>query len=104
MQVVLNLAHDPRTSVQTTEAMQRVNDSVDADLHRLAGQVLAGSGVTDPAFSALLFHALRGLAISHVMLMGNPPTYAAGREAEFARRKALLVQAVGLLVVQESGG
>jgi TetR/AcrR family transcriptional regulator, regulator of cefoperazone and chloramphenicol sensitivity len=107
MQVLLTLAHDPRTSEQTLATMQRITGSVDADLHRLAGEVLAGPG-SDPAadedeLGPVLFHALRGMAMSHLMISANPPAYGAGRTAEFAAQKQALVQAIALLVQQRTG-
>ena len=107
MQVLLTLAHDPRTSEQTLSTMQRITAAVDADLHRLAGEVLAGPG-SDPAagedeLGPVLFHALRGMAMSHLMISANPPAYGAGRAAEFAAQKQALVQAIGLLVARRTG-
>ncbi|SEP20478.1 TetR/AcrR family transcriptional regulator [Trujillonella endophytica] len=103
MQVLLTLAHDPRTSEQTLATMQRITGSVDADLHRLAGEVLAGTGADEATLGPLLFHALRGMAMSHVMISANPPAYGAGRAAEFATQNELLVQAIGLLLAPRTG-
>ena len=103
MQVLLTLAHDPRTSEQTLATMQRITGSVDEDLHRLAGEVLAGSGAEEAELGPVLFHALRGMAMSHLMISANPPHYGAGRTAEFAAQKAHLVRAIGLLVTDRAG-
>ncbi|WP_051683683.1 TetR/AcrR family transcriptional regulator [Blastococcus sp. URHD0036] len=105
MQVLLTLAHDPRTSDQTLTTMQRISGSVDADLHRLAGEVLTGgSPATDEDdLGPVLFHALRGMAMSHLMISANPPAYGAGRAAEFAAQKQALVQAIALLVDARTG-
>jgi AcrR family transcriptional regulator len=103
MQVLLTLAHDPRTSEQTLATMQRITHSVDADLHRLAREVLAGTGVEESQLGPLLFHALRGMAMSHLMLSANPPHYGAGRAAEFTAQKAHLVRAISLLVADRAG-
>jgi AcrR family transcriptional regulator len=107
MQVLLTLAHDPRTTDQTLATMQRTIASVDADLHRLAGEVLAGAG-PDPVaaeddLGPVLFHALRGMAMSHLMISANPPAYGEGRAAEFAAQKRALVRAIGLLLGQRTG-
>ncbi len=103
MQVLLTLAHDPRTSEQTLETMQRITESVDADLHRLGGEVLAGTRASEAAMGPVLFHALRGMAMSHLMIKTNPPAYGAGRAEEFAAQKRLLVRAMGLLMAQDPG-
>jgi hypothetical protein len=107
MQVLLTLAHDPRTSEQTLATMQRITGSVDADLHRLAAEVLAGTASDSAADEAelgpVLFHALRGMAMSHLMISANPPAYGAGRAAEFATQKQALVRAIGLLVRSRTG-
>ena len=104
MQVLLTLAHDPRTSEQTLATMQRITGSVDADLHRLAGEVLAGVGDRGGGeLGPVLFHALRGMAMSHLMISANPPAYGAGRAAEFAAQKQPLVRAIGLLVDARAG-
>ncbi|RBY84414.1 TetR/AcrR family transcriptional regulator [Blastococcus sp. TF02A-26] len=103
MQVLLTLAHDPRTSEQTLATMQRITGAVDADLHRLGGEVLAGSGESEDELGPVLFHALRGMAMSHLMISANPPAYGAGRAAEFAAQKQALVRAIGLLVTSRTG-
>src|SRR5512146_2570158 len=48
-QVLISLSHDPRTSAQTRERLERVNTTTQPPLRRLQAQVLKGSGVTDPA-------------------------------------------------------
>jgi AcrR family transcriptional regulator len=103
MQVLLTLAHDPRTSEQTLTVMQQITESVEADLHRLAAEVLAGTGVDEVELGPVLFHALRGMAMSHLMITANPPTFGAGRESQFAAQKQVLVQAIALLVADRTG-
>lgn len=103
MQVLLTLAHDPRTSEQTLATMQRITGAVDADLHRLAAEVLAGTGAAEAELGPVLFHALRGMALSHLMLSANPPAFGAGRETEFAAQNQALVRAIALLVADRTG-
>jgi len=95
-QVLINLSHDPRTSQQARETMARIGESAQPELRRLERRVLAGTGIRRPAVKALLFHALRGLALSHVMLGVLPDHHADSRQ--YSERQALLAQALGLLV------
>lgn len=108
MQVLLALAHDPRTSAQTLATVQRISGSVESDMHRLAGEVLAGTGADEAELGPVLFHALRGMAMSHLMISALPPTLGAGRggagrTAEFAAQRAGLARALGLLVADRTG-
>jgi TetR/AcrR family transcriptional regulator, regulator of cefoperazone and chloramphenicol sensitivity len=66
-EVQLNLSHDPRTSARTHENLLRINVPVRTELDRLMSQVLAG-GADAPEIRSLIFHVLRGLSISEVML------------------------------------
>lgn len=95
-QVLINLAHDPRTSEQTREAMTRISESAAPELKRLEREVLAGTGIRRSAVRFLLFHALRGLSISHVMLGTLPDREDDPRK--FAAQRRLLAEALGQLI------
>jgi AcrR family transcriptional regulator len=97
-QVLINLSHDPRTSEQTRKAMGETTAESSPELRRLVGEVFAGTGVRSPALRALLFHALRGLSLSQVMLgtvqevIGDEPA------AQFGAQRRLLSHALTLLI------
>ena len=99
-QVLINLAHDPRTSQQTRETMTRISESANPELRRLRRKVLAGTGIRRPAVRSLLFHALRGLAVSHVMLETLPNQV--DQPQQFPEQRRLLAEALGLLVEAQS--
>lgn len=102
-QVLLNLGHDPRTSEQTRQTMDEINEQANPELKRLLTRVFAGTGVRRRDIRNLLFHALRGLSISHVMLATvQPDDRLAARQEELAERR-LLARALSLLIEQESG-
>jgi AcrR family transcriptional regulator len=99
-QVLVNLTHDPRTSEQTREVMARVNESANPELRRLQRKVLAGTGIRRQAVQSLLFHALRGLALSHLMLSTLPDHRLEAKQVPEQRR--LLAEALGLLIEAQS--
>ncbi len=99
-QVLINLTHDPRTSQQTRETMARMSETANPELRRLQRKVLAGTGIRRPAVRSLLFHALRGLALSHVML-GTVPDYE-DQSRQFPEQRKLLAEAVGMLIEAQS--
>jgi TetR/AcrR family transcriptional regulator, regulator of cefoperazone and chloramphenicol sensitivity len=102
MQVLISLSHDPRTSAQTRERLERINTTTQPSLRRLQAQVLEGTGVTEPAVGSLLFHSLRGLALSQVMLSTIPSVDLPEVSREFPAHRKLLAQALALLIEQES--
>ena len=95
-QVLINLVHDPRTSQRTRETMARISQAATPELDRLLRKVLAGTGIRRPAVRSLLFHALRGLSLSHVMLETVPDREAGSRQ--FPQQRKLLSEALGLLL------
>jgi AcrR family transcriptional regulator len=95
-QVLINLAHDPRTSEQTRATMARIAESVTPELDRLLRKVLAGTGIRRPAIRTTLFHALRGLALSHVMLGTLPDRHDGSRQ--FAEQRRVLAEALGMFI------
>ena len=100
-QVLVNLTHDPRTSQQTRETMARIGESANPELRRLQRKVLAGTGIRRPAVRSLLFHALRGLALSHVMLETLPDQISEPRQFPEQQRR-LLAEALGMLIEAQS--
>jgi TetR/AcrR family transcriptional regulator, regulator of cefoperazone and chloramphenicol sensitivity len=99
-QVLINLTHDPRTSQQTRETMARIGESATPELNRLQRKVLAGTGIRRQAVRSLLFHALRGLALSHVMLEALPEQPRSPRH--FPEQRRLLAEALGMLIEAQS--
>ena len=100
IQVLINLTHDPRTSQQTRDTMTRINEAANPELRRLQRKVLARTGIRRQAVRSLLFHALRGLALSHTMIATLPDQPDQSRQ--FAEQRKLLAEALGLLFEQES--
>jgi len=101
IQVLLNLGHDPRTSAQTRDAITRNTSAIDAELSRLTSQLFAGTGIRRRALRSFVFHVLRGLALSEVMLTTLPfDTQTMVKSASDQRR--LLARAVSLLIESES--
>jgi AcrR family transcriptional regulator len=101
-QVLLSLSHDPRTSVQTRDRLERINARTQPQLRRLQAQVLEGTGVERKAVESLLFHSLRGLALSHVMLATVPSVHIPVVPQDFPEQRKLLAQALALLIDSES--
>jgi TetR/AcrR family transcriptional regulator, regulator of cefoperazone and chloramphenicol sensitivity len=97
-QVLISLSHDPRTSAQTRERLERVNTTTQPPMRRLQAQVLQGTGVTEPSVASLLFHSLRGLALSQVMLAAVPSVDLPEVSQEFPAHRKLLAEALALLI------
>ena len=101
IQVLLNLSHDPRTSVQARDAMLRNTTAIDAELSRLTNQLFAGTGIRRRSLRNFAFHVLRGMALSEVMLTTLPfDTQTMVQNVSDQRR--LLARAVSLLIESES--
>jgi AcrR family transcriptional regulator len=102
-QVLLNLGHDPHTSAQTLETMQRINVPVAQEISRLQSAVFAGLEVRGEALRSLVFHVLRGLALSEVMLQ-TVPWDTRAQERTFPTQRHLLAEALTLLIEQQADG
>ena len=76
LQIVLNLAHNPETSIETAAALVDVDRRVSAQLISLIR--LAIGPKADEATVTLVFHALRGLAVSHLIQVQTSPAELAG--------------------------
>jgi AcrR family transcriptional regulator len=102
IQVLLNLSHDPKTSAQTRETMMSITATVDAQLDRLGKNVVAGRTAQDRELRGVVFHAIRGFALSEVMLATLPfDIQSAARH--FPTQRQLLAEALSLLIQKETG-
>ncbi len=100
IQVLMNLGHDPRTSEQTRQNMAEISEQANPELNRLVTRVFAGTGIRRRDIRNLLFHSLRGLSISHVMLTTVEPFGQSTSQQALAERR-LLAKALSLLIEQE---
>ena len=102
-QVVVNLGHDPRTSEQARQTLTSLGEWANPELRRLAAEVIGetGNGQRRDLVN-LLFHALRGLSISHILL-GTIPPYEQGPPREYLADRRMLARALSLLIEQELG-
>lgn len=101
-QVMFGLSHDPSTSDKTLQALRRISEDAMPPLRRLQDDVLNGLEPRRPGVRALLFHALRGLALSHVMPGTVPAGDPAGASRESPGQRELLAEALALLIERES--
>jgi AcrR family transcriptional regulator len=102
-QILLNLGHDPSTSQQTLDTMRRIDEPADRELRRLHAEVFAGEDI--PADERrggesriLVFHVLRGLALSEVMLRTLPADASRATWALLPIHHRLLAEALALLI------
>jgi TetR/AcrR family transcriptional regulator, regulator of cefoperazone and chloramphenicol sensitivity len=103
IQVLMNLSHDPRTSAETRATIAKISETVDLHLKRLTNRLFTGTGVRHRDLRGLVFHALRGLALSEVML-GTVPFATPGAPVDFGVQRRLLADALTLLIEQKTGG
>jgi len=101
-QVLISLSHDPRTSERTRLTLDAINEATKPPLSRLQSEVLSGTGITRPAVGSLLFHALRGLALSHLMLVTVPSVDLPAMSRQFPEQRKLLAEALALLIEKEA--
>jgi hypothetical protein len=80
--------------------MARISETANPELRRLQRKVLAGTGIRREAVRSLLFHSLRGLALSHLMLETLPEHE--DRSREFPEERRLLAEALGMLIDEQS--
>ncbi len=76
LQIVLNLAHNPQTSAETAAALVDVDRRLSSQLTSLIR--LAIGPKADEETVTLVFHALRGLAVSHLIQLQTAPDELAG--------------------------
>jgi AcrR family transcriptional regulator len=101
VQVLLNLRHDPRTSAQTLETMTKITATVEAQLDRLTKKLFEGMAVRQPALRGLVFHVLRGLALSEAML-GALPFDTPRQVKNIPEQRRLAAEALTMLLERES--
>jgi AcrR family transcriptional regulator len=97
-QVLINLSHDPRTSEQTRTVMSETSVESSPELRRLVNEVLAGTNTRNTALRALLFHALRGLSLSHALLDTVNEVVGGESGNQFPAQRRLLSHALTLLI------
>jgi AcrR family transcriptional regulator len=76
LQIVLNLAHNPETSAETAAALIAVDRRLSSQLISLIR--LAIGPKADEATVTLVFHAMRGLAVSHLIQEQTAPAELVG--------------------------
>jgi len=103
IQVLLNLSHDPRTSAQTRETMISITATVDTQLDRLGQKVVAGRTAQHRELRGAVFQAIRGLALSEVML-STLPFDTRSQARHFPTQRRLVAEALSLLIEKETGG
>ncbi|HEY3713404.1 MAG TPA: TetR/AcrR family transcriptional regulator [Jatrophihabitantaceae bacterium] len=102
-QVLLNLSHDPTTSTETRKTMADIAVTADPELKRLVNKVFAGTGLRRQELKDLVFHSLRGIALSHVMVGALPAGSARGQEVHSPSQRKLMARALSLLIEEERG-
>ncbi|MDT3440207.1 TetR/AcrR family transcriptional regulator [Pseudofrankia sp. BMG5.37] len=85
LQILLNLQHDPDTSADATESLRSQAERVAGEIRRLLTETLGEDA--DPGRSTVLFHAIRGFAISQQLAESACPPIA---EREAATRTRFL--------------
>ncbi len=71
LQIVLNLSHNPQTSAETAAALTHFDNRLSQRLRDLISTAI-GAGA-DPGTVSLVFHAFRGLAVSHLINAETSP-------------------------------
>ena len=98
LQIVLNLTHDPATSDETIRTLLESTERTTRRVNELARQVVGGE-LDAPVLESLLFHACRGLAVSHLILATRPSqvTRSESTGGRFDQHAPLLVDALARL-------
>jgi AcrR family transcriptional regulator len=94
VQVLLNLAKDPRTSAGTVEALAETERTLGGLWQRLIDQVVAGEHQR-PGLGGMIFQLIRGLAIGQNLIEALPHTISAPAGNE---PREVLVRALTLLL------
>jgi AcrR family transcriptional regulator len=100
LQVLLNFSHDPRTSRQTRNTMTSITRSVTAEIARLTDRLFDGLDIQTEKLRPLVFHVLRGWALSEVLQ--SSVTYAPAPSDTVSNRH-LLAEALTMLIEREAG-
>jgi TetR/AcrR family transcriptional regulator, regulator of cefoperazone and chloramphenicol sensitivity len=101
MQVALNLTHDPATSQRTIEMLREMNASASPLFARLDGELFGDCRGPDPGVPEFVFHAVRGVAMSELMLSIYHPDSGPDWKPDLAGSRRLLGRAVGHLVEED---
>lgn len=101
-QVLINLSHDPHTSEQARDTLTKISDAANPELRRLQSTVFAGTGIRRADVRGVLFHALRGLALSQLMLELAPTLDSAEMHKQFPGQRKMLSRALTLLIEENS--
>ncbi len=96
LQIVLNLAHNPQTSTETAAALIDVNRRISAQLNSLIR--LAIGPTADEQTVSLVFHALRGLAVSHLVYVQTSPAEITRQPSDLAGDCRRLAVALSRLI------
>ena len=65
LQIILNLSHNPETSAETAAALEHFEATLSAQLTSLIARAIGGGADEDAV--TFVFHALRGLSVSHLI-------------------------------------
>ena len=71
LQIVLNLSHNPQTSAETAKALESFDHRLSQRLRDLINTAIGPSA--DQGTVSLVFHAFRGLAVSHLINAETSP-------------------------------
>jgi AcrR family transcriptional regulator len=102
IQALVNLSHDPRTSAETLDTMMRCTNTIDEEHNRLTTKLFQGTTLRRREWRGFIFHLVRGLALSEVMLT-TLPYDTSSQTRDFAVYRRLLTDALTLLVDKEAG-
>jgi AcrR family transcriptional regulator len=70
LQIILNLSHNPETSAETAAALEHFEATLSAQLTSLIARAIGpdtAEGGADASTVTFVFHALRGLSVSHLI-------------------------------------
>jgi AcrR family transcriptional regulator len=69
LQIILNLSHNPETSAETAAALEHFETTLSTQLRSLIARAIGpgADSAVDPQTVTFVFHALRGLAASHLI-------------------------------------
>ena len=96
LQIVLNLAHNPETSQETAAALVHFDERLSGHLTGLIA--LAIGPRANPATVTLVFHAFRGLAVSHLINTETSPRELGRRTSGFPQDAQKLAGALARLI------
>jgi AcrR family transcriptional regulator len=77
LQIILNLSHNPQTSAETAAALTHFDNRLSQRLRDLINTAIGPRA--DAATLSLVFHAFRGLAVSHLINAETSPRELASR-------------------------